>query len=188
MDRESPDGRRPRVPQAEQGQGRAARAELAAAGHTAVIKPIPLRPAVPGGFTLDDFTINPNATVTCPNGLTRPITTTGRVTFGAGCRGCPLIARCTASMTGRVLRLHDQEPLLRAARRQAETVDFQQVYRQHRPMVERSVAWLTRGNRKVRYRGVAKNDHWLHHRVAGLNLRRLLAIGLTRTTTGWVLG
>jgi len=85
----------------------AARAEFAAAGHTAVIKPIPLRPAVPGGFTLDDFTINPNATVTCPNGLTRPITTSGRVTFGAGCRGCPLIARCTASATGRVLRLHD---------------------------------------------------------------------------------
>ena len=55
-------------------------------------------------------------------------------------------------------------------------------------MVEWSIAWLTRGNRKVRYRGVAKNDHWLHHRVAGLNLRRLLAIGLTRTTTGWALG
>lgn len=41
----------------------------------------------------------------------------------------------------------------------------------HRPMVERSIAWLTRGNRKVRYRGVAKNDHWLHHRTAVLNLR-----------------
>ena len=46
-----------------------ARAELADAGHQAVIKPIPLRPAVPGGFTLDDFTINHDAgTVTCPNG------------------------------------------------------------------------------------------------------------------------
>jgi len=35
-----------------------ARADLAAAGHEAIIKPIPLRPAVPGGFTLDDFAID----------------------------------------------------------------------------------------------------------------------------------
>ena len=56
-------------------------------------------------------------------------------------------------------------------------------------MVERSIAWLVAdGWRRVRYRGVSKNDHWLHHRAAGLNLRRLLAIGLTRTTTGWALG
>jgi hypothetical protein len=32
-------------------------------------------------------------------------------------------------------------------------------------MVERSIGWMTPGNRKVRYRGVAKNDHWLHHRT-----------------------
>jgi len=32
-------------------------------------------------------------------------------------------------------------------------------------MVERSIAWLTRGNRKLRYRGVAKNNAWLHLRV-----------------------
>ena len=41
-------------------------------------------------------------------------------------------------------------------------------------MVERSIARLTWGNRKGRYRGVAKNDHWLHHRVAALNLRQLI--------------
>ena len=35
-----------------------------------------------------------------------------------------------------------------AARRQAETPEFQTVCRQHRPMVERSIAWLTRGNRR----------------------------------------
>ncbi|VAZ66438.1 hypothetical protein LAUMK40_02574 [Mycobacterium kansasii] len=50
-------------------------------------------------------------------------------------------------------------------------------------MVERSIAWLTRGNRKVRYRGVIKNDHWLHHRAAALNLRRLIALGLNHTGT-----
>jgi hypothetical protein len=54
-------------------------------------------------------------------------------------------------------------------------------------MVERSIAWLTRGNRRLRYRGVTKNDAWLHHRVAALNLRRLLNLGLTRHNGGWAL-
>ena len=45
-------------------------------------------------------------------------------------------------------------------------------------MVERSIAWLTRGNRRVPYRGVIKNNAWLQHCLAGLNLRRLLSLGL----------
>lgn len=165
-----------------------ARAELAAAGHDTFIKPAPLRPAVEGGFTLDDFTVDEAAgTVTCPNGLTRRISANRKVTFGAGCDGCPLRAGCTTSRRGRKLDLHKHDALLRAARRKAETPEFQEIYRQHRPMVERSIAWLTRGNRRVRYRGVAKNDDWLHHRAAGLNLRRLLNLGLTSDTNGWVL-
>ena len=60
-------------------------------------------------------------------------------------------------------------------------------YRQHRPMVERSIAWLTRGNRRLRYRGTVKNDAWLHHRTAALNLRRLLALGLSRTQGTWAI-
>ena len=167
----------------------AARAALAEAGHSAVIKPPPLRPAVPGGFTLDDFTGDPVAgTVTCPNGLTRTITPRRSVIFGAGCRGCPLRARCTIRTDGRTLNLHQHETFLRAARRQAETPQFRNVYRQHRPMVERSIAWLVRGNRKVRYRGITKNDHWLHHRAAALNLRRLTALGLHHNGTAWAMG
>ena len=54
-------------------------------------------------------------------------------------------------------------------------------------MAERSIAWLTRGNRRLRYRGAAKNNAWLHTRAAALNLRRLLALGLTRTQTTWTL-
>jgi hypothetical protein len=165
-----------------------ARAELAAAGHDAVIKPIPLQAAVEGGFTVDDFTVDETAgTVTCPNEVTRRITGTRNIVFGASCRGCPLRARCTTSRTGRTMRLHDHDTLLRGARRQAQTPEFQRVYRQHRPMVERSIAWLTRGNRKVRYRGVIKNDRWLHHRVAALNLRRLLTLGLVHDGTAWAL-
>ncbi len=55
-------------------------------------------------------------------------------------------------------------------------------------MVERSIAWLTAGgNRKVRYRGIAKNNAWLHTRTAALNLRRLLNLGLIRPDGAWVL-
>ena len=153
-----------------------------------MIKPPPLRPAVPGGFTLDEFSIDRHAgTVTCPNGLTRPISRRGTVTFGAGCRGCPLRTRCTSRSDGRSLRLHEHEDLLRAARRQAHHPGFQTIYRQQRPMVERAIAWLTRDNRRVRYRGVIKNDAWLHHRAAALNLRRLINLGLDQTSTGWTL-
>jgi len=165
-----------------------ARAELSEAGHQAVIKPIPLRAAVPGGFTLDDFAIDFSAqTVTCPAGNTKTITKSGKFGFGALCRDCPLRSRCTTSKDGRSLTLHQHEALLRAARRQAETPQFQIVYRQHRPMVERSIAWLTRGNRRVRYRGVTKNDHWLHHRAAALNLRRLITLGLAHDGISWAI-
>jgi hypothetical protein len=55
-----------------------ARAALAAAGHTAVIKPAPLGPATAGGFTPDDFTVDEAAgTVTCPNHITRRIAAAG---------------------------------------------------------------------------------------------------------------
>jgi IS5 family transposase len=165
-----------------------ARAELAEAGHDAVIKPIPLRTAVPGGFTLDDFTLDDAAeTVTCPAGHTKQITKSRSFGFGVLCRSCPLRARCTTSKTGRSLTLHEHETLLRAARRQAETVKFQTIYPQHRPMVERSIAWLVRGNRRVRYRGVTNNDHWLHHRAAALNLRRMITLGLDHNGTTWAL-
>jgi IS5 family transposase len=55
-------------------------------------------------------------------------------------------------------------------------------------MVERSLAWLVAGgNRRVRYRGIAKNNAWLHNRTAALNLRRLLNLGLDRQEGAWAL-
>jgi hypothetical protein len=150
-----------------------------------VIKPPPLRSAVPGGYTVDDFTVDERAgTATCPAGVTRPINRFRDVVFGAACRDCPLRARCTTAAKGKTLRLHKHDALMRAARWQADSAAFQAVYRQHRPMVERSIAWLTRGNRRLRYRGVANNDAWLHHRIAALNLRRLITLGLTRRGQG----
>jgi IS5 family transposase len=163
-------------------------AALEAAGHLPVIKPWPLRPAVVGGFTLDDFTYDPDAgTLTCPNGITGHLSPKRTATFGAACASCPLRDRCTTSTRGRKVKLHDHEALLRTHRVRATDPQFQATYRAHRPMVERSIAWLTRGNRRVPFRGVTKNNAWLHHRVAALNLRRLLTLGLAHRDGTWQL-
>lgn len=165
-----------------------ARATLADAGHHAVIKPIPLRSAVPGGFTLDDFDIDSaGRIVTCPAGHRRKLTPGGAVIFGKTCLTCPLRQRCTTSKTGRSIAVNLHHELLAQARRQAtDDPAWAVTYRQHRPMVERSIAWLTRGNRRLRYRGVANNDMWWHHRAAAINLKRMITgYGLTRENGAW---
>lgn len=164
------------------------RAALAAVGHVAVIKPLTLRHPVPGGFTTDDFAIDFDAdTVTCPAGHTIAIRPSRGAAFERLCRSCPLAPRCTTAKRGRELTIGVHEQLQRTARAIARDPAWQNEYRQHRPMVERSIAWLTRGNRRLRYRGVVKNNHWLHHRVAALNLRRLIALGLDHTGTNWAI-
>jgi IS5 family transposase len=165
------------------------RAALTAAGHTQTIKPIPLRPAVPGGFTKDDFAIDLHAgTVTCPAGQTVAITPGGRAVFDWRCGPCPLRERCTRAKDGKTVNLHPQEAELAAARRQATDPAFQASYRRWRPMVERSIAWLVaKGHRRVRYRGLARNQLGLSLRVAAINLRRLVTMGLDHGDAGWTL-
>jgi hypothetical protein len=168
------------------------RAALAGAGHQAIIKPGPLRPAVEGGFTLDDFTVDEAAgTVTCPAGVTRLISVRRHVTFGAACRGCLLRARCTTSKHGRALILHQQDALLRAARADwAAQPRLRENYRKHRPNVERVISQVaSRGGRrlKLRYRGVASNNAWLKRRTAALNLRNLISHGLAFDNGTWML-
>ncbi len=153
-----------------------------------LVKPWPIRPAVEGGFTIDDFLHDPQAgTLTCPAGVTRALSRTRRATFKVACRGCPLREQCTTATDGRSVRLHEHDILQRQHRRRATDAGFQADYRQHRPMVERTIAWLARGNRKLRYRGVAKNNNWLHHRTAAINLRRLLALGLNLDDGNWAI-
>lgn len=135
---------------------------------------------------MDDFTVDETAaTVTCPAGTTRPINADGQVNFGVACRGCPLRDRCTRSATGKSMRIREHDALQRAHRRHAADPAWVADYRRHRPMVERTLAWLTRGNRKLRYRGTAKNNAWFGLRAGAVNLRRLLALGLHRDTGGW---
>jgi hypothetical protein len=165
------------------------RAALAAAGQRAVIKPKSLLPAVPGGFTADDFAVDRDAgTMTCPAGVTRQFTARNAVIFGAACRDCPLRQRCTTAKAGRTIHLHQHDALLRAAR--AEWPALREDYKAHRPNVERAIAQVAarRGLRlKLRYRGVTPNDAWLKSRTAALNLRNLISRGLTRHDSTWTL-
>jgi len=168
------------------------RAAISAAGHTAVIKPGPLQPAVDGGFTADDFTVDQAAgTATCPAGVTRPITARRAVIFGAACRTCPLRARCTTAKGGRTLRLHPHDAILRAARAAWATQPaLREDYRTYRPNIERAISQVaSRGGRrlKLRYLGTAKNNAWLKNRTAALNLRNLINRGLHHHNGGWVL-
>ena len=170
------------------------RADLQAAEMEAVIKPPPLRTAVPGGYSIDDFDIDcavdPHSgefsgTATCPEGITVAITPKGAARFGANCGRCPQRARCTTAAGGRTIKLHPHHDLLAAARAQARTETFADDYRRWRPMAERSIAWIVRRNRRCPYIGIANNRRWLRLRAAAVNLQRLTNLGLHHNGTNW---
>jgi Transposase DDE domain len=80
--------------------------------------------------------------------------------------------------------------LRQATRDWAARDDLRDTYRQHRPMVERSIAWLIGPKnrcRQLRYRGITKNNQWLHLRMAALNLRRMINLGLQHGAGGWTI-
>jgi IS5 family transposase len=155
-------------------------AALGDAGHHRAIKPHPTPSAIPGGFQRDDFVVDEAAgTVTCPAGHVVTISARRHATFGARCTNCPLRTSCTNAKDGRTLHftVHDAE--LVESRRAWRDGDFISDYRKYRPMVERSIAWLVSDHsRRVRFRGVEKNQMGLTTRVAAINLRRLINLGL----------
>ncbi len=166
------------------------RAALRKAKHTQAIKAIPLaRPKIDGGYTRDHFTVDHNnRTVTCPNGHAVTITPKGVATFGTRCRDCPLRRFCTTAKEGRTLRISDHDDELVAARQQWNNGVFLADYRQYRPMVERSIAWIvTNGHRRVRYRGIEANRIQLALRIAAINLRRLVNLGLNHNAGAWAI-
>jgi len=163
-------------------------AALGQAKHRRAIKPWPMSTAVPGRFERQDFVVDEGAgTATCPVGHTVKITSKRNAVFGIRCSRCPLQERCTTSKDGRTLRLHIHDDELVESRRAWRDGDFADDYRRWRPMVERSIAWLVAdGNRRVRFRGVKRNQLGLSMRIAAINLRRLVSLGLIRDG-GWVL-
>ena len=126
-------------------------------------------------------------TVTCPANITVTISKGRTATFGKHCRTCPLRKSCTTAKGGRSISLHEHHQLLVDARVQARTPEFDTVYRQHRPMIERTIAWLVKDNhRRLRYRGITKNRIAWSQRCAAVNLKRLLNLGLTHDG-GWII-
>lgn len=161
---------------------------LHTAEHRAAIKPWPLQTAVPGGFDRDDFVVDHDAgTVTCPAGHTVKITPRLNAVFGRRCHDCSLRGRCTTAKAGRTIDLTPYDKELVAQRASWRRGEFTEDYRRFRPMVERAIAWLVAdAHRRVRFRGVEKNQLGLSLRIAALNLRRLINLGLTHHQ-GWTL-
>lgn len=153
--------------------------------HNTIIKPIQRKPRIKGGYHRDDFDIDTvGRTVTCPAGHTTRIRPGNTASFSKRCNGCPLPARCATAKTGRTVTVdeyHDHREANKARFR-----ENQNVYRDYRPPVERTIAWLTRGKaRRVPYRGLTRNRCWLTTRAAAINLQRLINLGLIHTTGGW---
>ncbi|MHA7275674.1 IS1182 family transposase [Arthrobacter sp. Hz1] len=104
-------------------------ADITKAGHTPIIKPMPLGRAIPGGFNVDDFTIDEDAkTATCPAKITRPISAKGRVSFGSSCKSCSLMQQCTTARNGKKMTIHPHDRLRREHRARASDPEFQTVY------------------------------------------------------------
>jgi IS5 family transposase len=163
----------------------ATRTALLEKHHRLVIKPMPSHPAVPGGLRRDDFVVDrASRRVTCPAGHTARLSPAGVAKFHPHCASCSLRSRCTTAVA-RSFSVGPYDEELVAARQAWRDPEITADYRRHRPMAERSIAWLVaKGNRRLRYRGIERNDAWLQIRVAALNLRRLLALGLS-FENGW---
>jgi IS5 family transposase len=168
-------------------------AAIDTAGHRPIIKPWPLRSNPNLGddqFNRDDFSIDYQArTVTCPNSVTVGINQRGAASFTHRCVGCPLRQRCTSARAGRVFTVGEHDELL-AANRSRWHHDQQLVadYKQHRPMVERGVAHLVANHhRRVRFRGIEANKLALGLRVAAINLRRAINLGIAHNGTSWAI-
>ena len=118
---------------------------------------------------------------------------TGYIEPVVATRGWPLSAATVFdcwdahNKLGRSLTVNEQRTCFAPPVAKPKTRNSKQVYRQHRSMVERSIAWLARRNRKVRYRGAVKSDHWWHPRAAAINLKRMLTRVWPGSAAGWAL-
>jgi DDE family transposase/transposase-like protein DUF772 len=172
----------------------AARSGLEDQGYPVTAKAAPVRNST-GGFTKEDFGIDLDAgAVTCPASHTVPVhfgrSGEGKASFKGHCQHCPLKAQCTPSRRGRTISVHPQEALLRRARAEQKSPEWQARYQSVRPIVERKVSHFTRrpwGGRKARVRGAKRVTTDVVTRAAALNWARLATLGLVYGDHGWAL-
>ena len=120
------------------------RAELAERGHTDRVKPAPARTAIPGGFTVDDFTVDHASRHRDLPQRTDPHDQPHRIRhFRRGLRRLPAAGpmhpQPRRANLGSARTTRCSAPPAEAAR----DPDWQDEYRQYRPMVERTIAWLS---------------------------------------------
>ena len=126
--------------------------------------------------------------MTCPVGHTARIRPGGTAPFAKRCKDCPKRARCTTAKKGRTIVVDQYHDLRAANKARWSDEETRTTYRLHRPPVERSIAWLTRGKaRRVPYRGTKANQQWFTTRTAAINLQRLINLGVAHTNSGWAL-
>jgi len=91
------------------------------------------------------------------------------------CSACPRKDECTnAKNTGRTIRVSPYEEYLQKAREKQKTKEFQEIYNERRPPVERKISELIRhGLRKTRYKGKRKSRLQALFTAAGINLKRI---------------
>lgn len=132
-----------------------------------------------GGFTNADFRVEASGdgsglVLVCPNGNEMPYRPGKTVSFGAWCDDCPLKSLCTLSDKGRTVTVGVNDPVVREHRIWAASDEFDRVYTRWRPMVEGSIAAMTRNNgRRCRFVGVVKNRIWWALRAAAINVEKL---------------
>jgi hypothetical protein len=76
----------------------------------------------------------------------------------------------------------------------ARTVAYVRTVRTSSGATPVQVVWSSRrGSRQIEHpgsahsRGITNNDQWLQHRMAALNLRRMITLGLARQEGVWAL-
>jgi hypothetical protein len=96
--------------------------------------------------------------LTCPNSVTVPFTSGGKVQFPASaCQACPLRTQCTTSTRGRSVQIHPDERLLTELRAAQQTPPGRVKLRE-RVKVEHTLAHVGRWQgRRARYLGQRKN-------------------------------
>src|SRR5262249_54346446 len=120
------------------------RAALRAQGHDLVIKPIPMRTPIPGGFNRDDFAVAHHTRTATPPPPAHPPPSSAK----DGARSdlppppSPPRQRRTTSQHEKALKTPNHNNALVSARQSWTDPIVVDHYRHHRPMVERTIAWL----------------------------------------------
>jgi len=112
-------------------------------------------------FTKADFHLNMRTrTITCPAGQVRPFRLGTVVQFDAAtCADCTLRPQCTkaAPGCGRLVRIHEDEPLQHRLRKQIATKKGRARLRERVPIEHRLAHIVHRQGRRARYFGVRGN-------------------------------